>query len=126
MVYTTDLKSVEQLFMRVRLPPPAPNNIIMYNPLPPDVIIRKSMIHGFGLFATEDIPADTNLGITHYWLEGKLIRTPLGGFYNHSEDPSCRSKIVNPDWKVKRACLVTLRDIKAGEEITTTYKIQPL
>ena len=92
------------------------------------------MIHGFGLFATEDIAANTNLGITHYFMEEKLVRTPLGGFYNHSNNPTCYSKIVNPDWgegklillKVKRACLVTLRDIKAGEEITTTYKIQPL
>jgi SET domain-containing protein len=98
----------------------------MYQPLPHDLTIKESGIHGLGLFAVEDIPADTNLGITHYWLEGKIVRTPLGGFYNHSEDPNCYSKIVNPDWRVKRACLVTLRDIKAGEEITATYKIQPL
>lgn len=99
----------------------------MYLPLPHDLTIKESGIHGLGLFAVEDIAADTNLGITHYWLEGKLIRTPLGGFYNHSEDPNCYSKIVKGHGlRVKRACMVTLRDIKAGEEITTTYKIQPL
>ena len=98
----------------------------MYQPLPHDLTIKESKIHGLGLFAVEDIPAETNLGITHYWLEGKLVRTPLGGFYNHSEDPNCYSKIVTHHWKIQRSCLVTLRDIKAGEEITATYKIQPL
>ena len=98
----------------------------MYKPLPPDITIKDSPIEGLGLFATEFIPAHTNLGISHYFLEGKLIRTPLGGFYNHSDNPNCYTKYVYPSGKVTRACLVTLRDIQAGEEITAFYKINPL
>jgi SET domain-containing protein len=98
----------------------------MYYPLPPDLTVKDSKIHGIGLFATEFIPSKTNLGISHYYLEGKLVRTPLGGFYNHSETPTCYSKFVNPKGKVTRVCLVTLRDVQAGEELTATYKLQPL
>ena len=108
----------------------------MYRPLPPDVTIKDSLIEGLGLFATEFIPAHTNLGISHHLLEGgKLVRTPLGGFYNHSNNPNCYTKIdiktdklfyVYPPGKVTRVCLVTLRNIEEGEELTAFYKIQPL
>tara|TARA_R110002074_G_scaffold246406_2_gene418429 strand:+ start:760 stop:1053 length:294 start_codon:yes stop_codon:yes gene_type:complete len=95
----------------------------MYRPLPPYLTIKESSIEGLGLFAREDIPADTNLGISHYFSKmlGKTVRTPLGGFYNYSEDANCYSLI-----STEFAELITQRNIKAGEEITTTYKIQPL
>ena len=98
----------------------------MYLPLPHDLTIKKSKVHGLGLFAAEDISSGTVLGISHYWIEGKLVRTPLGGFYNHSDTPNCYSKFVFPERKGMRACLVTLRDIKAGKELTTFYIIKPL
>jgi len=98
----------------------------MYSPLPPDITIKDSNIHGLGLYATQDIAADTNLGISHYFFEEKIVRTPLGGFYNHSYSPNCRSKYVYPKGKITRSCLVTLREIKAGEELTAYYRIQPL
>ena len=37
----------------------------MYNPLPETVTIKKSEIHGLGLFAEKDIPRETILGLTH-------------------------------------------------------------
>lgn len=93
-----------------------------YHPLPKCLEIRKSPIQGVGLFATERIPAVTNLGITHYQFLTELIRTPLGGFYNHSTAPNCQ-KIE--DWNSKLACntyhLFTLRDIEIDEEITVKY-----
>jgi hypothetical protein len=98
----------------------------MYKPLPPDVTIKESLINGFGLFATEPISAKTNLGISHYFLGRELVRTPLGGFYNHSNSPNCFTKYVHPIGKVTRACLITLRDIEVGEELTASYRIQPL
>lgn len=98
----------------------------MYNPLPFDLTIKESRVHGLGLFAVRDIPANTNLGISHYFLEGKIVRTPLGGFYNHSDNPNCYSKNVYPKGKVARVCLMVMRDIKAGEEIAAFYKLQPL
>lgn len=93
-----------------------------YHPLPKCLEIRKSPIEGMGLFATEKIALGTNLGITHYEFETVLVRTPLGGFYNHSDTPNCQ-KIVS--WNNMLNCqvydLFALRDIEAGEEITVRY-----
>ena len=95
----------------------------MYRPLPKYLTIGPSAIEGLGLFASEDIAAHTNLGISHYFssMHNETIRTPLGGFYNHSDDPNCET-VINTEF----AELVTLRDIEAGEEITAFYKISPL
>ena len=54
----------------------------MYNPLPPRLTIKPSLISGLGLFATAGIAQGTNLGTTHIKVDGKLFRTPLGGFIN--------------------------------------------
>ena len=63
----------------------------MYRPLPDGLTIKNSPIEGLGLFATKDIKANSFIGITHIrdeQFENKYIRTPLGGFYNHSNDPT--------------------------------------
>jgi SET domain-containing protein len=89
-----------------------------YRPLPDNLVIRESEIEGLGLFAIENIPMDTNLGVSHYKFNGKVLRTPLGGFYNHSENPNCK-KIEYKD----RYELITLRDIESGEELTCNYTL---
>tara|TARA_B100002051_G_C16201800_1_gene376958 strand:- start:8 stop:340 length:333 start_codon:yes stop_codon:yes gene_type:complete len=100
----------------------------MYKPLPDNVTIKKSDIHGLGLFAVEDISAGYEFGITHYTdihpLPVPAIRTPLGGFYNHSENPNCETYVIHHP----RVCgclharvLRAIKDIKAGEEITAKY-----
>ena len=61
----------------------------MYKPLPDSLTIQPSGIEGQGLFANQDIPAREHLGITHIKLGEKIIRTPLGGFINHSDNPNC-------------------------------------
>ena len=63
----------------------------MYRPLPDGLTIKNSPIEGLGLFATIDIKKHTYIGVTHIrdeQFENKYIRTPLGGFYNHSNDPT--------------------------------------
>ena len=58
----------------------------MYRPLPKELTIKNSPIEGLGLFANEDIKANTFIGVTHIrdeQFENKYIRTPLGVFYNH-------------------------------------------
>ena len=63
----------------------------MYRPLPEGLTIKNSPIEGLGLFATKDIKKNTFIGVTHIrdeQFENKYIRTPLGGFYNHSNDPT--------------------------------------
>tara|TARA_B100001540_G_C15661689_1_gene575891 strand:+ start:523 stop:963 length:441 start_codon:yes stop_codon:yes gene_type:complete len=63
----------------------------MYKPLPKQLTIKKSPIDGLGLYATENIKKDSFIGVTHIrdeQFENKYIRTPVGGFYNHSNQPN--------------------------------------
>ena len=63
----------------------------MYRPLPDGLTIKNSPIEGLGLFATIKIKKNTFIGVTHIrdeQFENKYIRTPLGGFYNHSNEPT--------------------------------------
>ena len=133
----------------------------MYRPLPKQLTIKNSPIEGLGLFATENIKANTFIGVTHIrdeQFENKYIRTPLGGFYNHSNDPTVMRMVSNmlpklnfgdpvdtkakakrfdendtnrqnmyynlnekPD--AKYMFMVSVKDIKAGEELTANYNL---
>ena len=94
----------------------------MYRPLPEYVTIRESPIDGFGLFATEHILKGSYIGIVHYandTLSNGVIRTPLGGFGNHSNTPNC-FKFTKDDnsWSIS-----AIRDIEPNEEITWKYTL---
>ena len=94
----------------------------MYRPLPKEVTIKKSYIEGLGLFATENLTANTKLGIAHVKddrFENGYIRTPLGGFINHSDTPNCE---VREDVD-KNLMLFTLRPILPNEELTLKYNL---
>ena len=96
----------------------------MYKPLPESVTIKQSGINGLGLFADQDIKQGTNLGTTHIKIDEQIIRTPLGGFINHSNTPNCAKVELHANGKEpfrKKWSLVTLQDIKKGEEITLRY-----
>ena len=99
----------------------------MYKPLPESLTIQQSGIDGLGLFAKEGIAQGTNLGMTHIKLNGNMVRTPLGGFINHSNTPNVVKVelLMTNEGKIKfnykKWNLVTLRDIKKGEEITVRY-----
>ena len=92
----------------------------MYKPLPESVTIKSSCIHDLGLFADQDIKQATNLGVTHLKVDDLIIRTPLGGFINHSNTPNCTKAELKGD-KYKKWNLITIQDIKKGEEITLRY-----
>ena len=66
----------------------------MYKPLPDGLTIKESDVQGLGLFATKDFEAEVVLGIVHI-LDKNFphgsIRTALGAFYNHSDDPNCKN-----------------------------------
>tara|TARA_Y100000590_G_scaffold398372_1_gene480745 strand:- start:428 stop:856 length:429 start_codon:yes stop_codon:yes gene_type:complete len=65
----------------------------VYKPLPNCLTIKKSPIEGLGLYATKKIKANSFIGLTHIQntdFENGYIRTPLGGFYNHSNEPNVR------------------------------------
>ena len=88
----------------------------MYDPLPSNVTIRSSNIHGLGLFATQPIDEGEEIGMSHFYSGDQLHRTPLGGFYNHSDDPNIVKKQTD-----SRIFIYAIKDIAAGEEITCKY-----
>ena len=133
----------------------------MYRPLPDGLTIKNSPIEGLGLYATMNIKANRFIGLTHIrdeQFENKYIRTPLGGFYNHSNNPNVVKMVSNtmpklkcgdlmhkevemkklkdgnedrenlyssldPKADAKYMFLVSIKDIKAGEEITANYNL---
>ncbi len=133
----------------------------MYRPLPKELTIKTSPIEGLGLFATKDIKKHSFIGVTHIrdeQFENKYIRTPLGGFYNHSNDPTVMRMVsdvlpklkfgdtVDPKGNTKEIkdgkndrenmyfnlqeksdakymFMVSVKDIKAGEELTANYNL---
>tara|TARA_Y100001963_G_C6770535_1_gene444635 strand:+ start:1279 stop:1725 length:447 start_codon:yes stop_codon:yes gene_type:complete len=106
-----------------------------YQPLPEGLVIKSSMIHGLGLFAERDFSIGENFGMCHFAFgeekEKKIIRTPLGGFINHSNNPNC-AKVSNQytmwingqgNFTFLRYNLIALRNIKENEEITLKYSL---
>ena len=90
-----------------------------YRPLPNVLTIKSSEIHGLGLFSTKYIEKGTLLGTTHVYddrFEDSLIRTPLGGFFNHSENPNI--ELRETDFGL---VMMVIKDISEGEEITGKY-----
>ena len=101
---------------------------MMYDPLPKELELRKSLIHGYGIFTTQPISRGTILGISHVYHDlfpDGWIRTPLGGFYNHSENPNCESITNNMDegFLTEIKLLRAIKNIPKGVEITCTYTI---
>jgi len=94
----------------------------IYRPLPEELYIGMSSIEGNGLFTTEFIEEDKELGISHIKndsgdFHSGYIRTPLGGFINHSlNHPNCIAYECGDYLKMK-----TIKDIQAGEELTMNY-----
>ena len=86
-----------------------------YRPLPSCITIDRSSLHGLGLIATQDIPAGFSLGTSHYRIDEELIRTPLGGFINHSDNPNC--------FIDKNYTLFTVKPVKKGQELTVYYRL---
>jgi len=95
-----------------------------YNPLPEYLAIGPSQIHGAGILAKEDIPGEVVIGISHIYdpnFQHDYIRTPLGGFINHSEDPNCELIEEDGDYHYKK--LKTSKKIEEGEELTLKYSL---
>ena len=89
-----------------------------YRPLPESLTIKPSSIEGLGLFATQTIPKNTDLGMIHFTYGELIIRTPLGGFINHSDKPNCKKLDLEDEWHLK-----TIKEIKKDEELTLKYTL---
>lgn len=90
-----------------------------YRPLPNNLELRTSPIHGHGIFAREDIEHGHEFGATHL-ADGRFqqgsIRLPLGAFVNYSDAPNAE---LYEEGDLTR--LRSLRPIKNGEEVTVKY-----
>jgi len=87
-----------------------------YNPLPEYLTIKKSKLHGKGLFIKKNYSAALldEIGITHYLVNGKVVRSPLGGFINDGgENANCTLMPTNDEGK----------RVKYGEQTTYTLLI---
>jgi len=96
----------------------------MYKPLPDSLTILPSGIDGLGLFAKKGLAQGTNLGMSHLKIGETIVRTPLGGFINHSNEHNCvkvELRMTNEKFDYKKWNLVTSQNIKEGEELTTQY-----
>ena len=89
---------------------------VTYRPLPDNLELRPSEIHGYGVFATSPISQGESLGLSHINAP-ELIRTPLGGYINHSMNPNCIRILEGNRWYLQ-----AIADISEGEEITLMYK----
>ena len=95
-----------------------------YNPLPEYLTIGPSSIHGAGILAKEDIPGEVVIGISHVYdpnFQHDYIRTPLGGFINHSEDANC--ELVEDDENTDYKKLKTIKRVEEGKELTLKYSL---
>ena len=89
---------------------------VTYRPLPDNLELKPSEIHGYGVFAVVPISQGESLGLSHINAP-ELIRTPLGGYINHSMNPNCMRIQEGNRWY-----LTAISDIRVGEEITLMYK----
>jgi len=97
---------------------------LVYKPLPSYLTIKTSKVNGLGLFTLENITLGTNMGMSHMKIKDTLFRTPLGGFINHADEPNCAKVellMKNDSFDYKKWNLMTIKDIKKGEELTVQY-----
>jgi hypothetical protein len=102
-----------------------------YRPLPQYLTIGPSKIEGLGLIAAEDILPNVEIGITHVYdprFENNFIRTPLGGFINHSEDPNCEISYEESSNSIEKGVPVirilhSIKPIAKGKELTVKYNL---
>ena len=104
-----------------------------YKALPSWAEAKQVEGKGHGLFTNVDIPAGSYLGVTHLALAEQqvehigrnYVRTPLGGFINHSETPNCALLRHPRPNKPKELGIVThmwaILPIKKGSELTCFY-----
>ena len=91
-----------------------------YKPLAQGLTIKPSEINGLGLHTLNPLKAGTYLGETHVWHEKRheWIRTPLGGFINHSSSPNCFIYTT-----LESRELFVVKPIEKGEELTAYYTV---
>jgi hypothetical protein len=89
----------------------------------PQYCVRKSAIHGVGLFALQTIPANADVlqVFKRTSASGEFIaqysETPLATFVNHADSPNTRLEI-----RMDGVYMVALHAIGPGQELASSYK----
>ena len=83
--------------------------------------VKESPVHGNGIFATQDVLADTRLFQTHTLntgkqASGKWINIKPNCMYNHSVNANCKSVTV-----LHQKFLVSVKNIGEGEEFLVDF-----
>ena len=107
-----------------------------YKPLPDGLFIKDSNIQGQGIFTTRDLHVGCDLGISHFRIDESginsinkeenkniFIRTPLGGFINHSNTPNCHRTQIRIKPGFDKWIVTVIENIAAGDELTLTYTL---
>ena len=105
-----------------------------YRPLPNGLYIGVSSIEGQGLYTDRALTKGCQLGESHYRIatndipsvnteENKsiLIRTPLGGFINHSDKPNCHRSQIRVKPGFDKWTITVVEDVSPGDELTLKY-----
>ena len=105
-----------------------------YRPLPDGLYIGVSSIEGQGLYTDRALTKGCQLGESHYRIatndvpstnieENKsiLIRTPLGGFINHSDKPNCHRSQIRVKPGLDKWIITVVEDVNPGDELTLKY-----
>ena len=95
----------------------------LYKPLPDNLRLGFSEIHDIGLFAKEKIPKGTNFGMSHIQVSNTIVRTPLGGFINHSDTPNSYLVVSQEGDDYLIYNILTARKILKNEEILIDYEV---
>ena len=105
-----------------------------YRPLPDGLYIGVSSIEGQGLYTDRALTKGCQLGESHYRVatndvpskhteENKsiLIRTPFGGFINHSDKPNCHRSQIRVKPGLDKWIITVVEDVNPGDELTLKY-----
>jgi hypothetical protein len=84
--------------------------------------VGKSKIHGNGVFASEDVQVQEDLGVSIPLIEEQpesllYHRNTFGLLVNESEDPNAKVVKLGKDWH-----FVSIKPIRKDEEILVDYK----
>ena len=88
----------------------------LYQALPRGCSIDYSSIAGQGLFTSLPLVVGAELGMSHLIIDEEIIRTPLGGFINHSDTPNCEKYKIGDRYYIK-----TIKSIRPQQELTLRY-----
>jgi len=80
----------------------------------PSVVRKKSKVHGYGMFATQDIAGGDVIGAA---LVDGTYKTYLGRYVNHANSPNVKFLYLD----AQNAVAMAVEDVSEGEELFVDY-----